>query len=641
MATSIGRFLSILFFTIWLSVPVSAEPVYDAHARVELIADTAEITPGSEFQAGVLFRMDPEWHVYWKNPGDSGLAPVFKWELPEGISAGEIRWPIPQKIDLPPLTSYGYEKEVLLAVPFKASPELNTQLPAVLRVKVEWLACKVECIPGKAELEIKTPFQANNEIFRKTESTYPAKKLPWKVEARRTEKNIQLSFFSGEAKMSLGDVYFFPENEALVSHAEPQTLTRKNQGYELQIPLSVNHPEDLESLRGVLVSREGLSAVRGWEVNVPFSSAAPAVVRPPLHLAGAVFFAFLGGLILNLMPCVLPVLSLKILSFVSEANQSRPSVLKQGLIFTAGVLFSFWVLAGALILLKAGGQQIGWGFQLQSPWFVAVLAVIFLILAFNLFGFFEIGLSLTGAGQNLSAKKGWAGTFASGVLAVVVATPCTAPFMGTALGYALTQPAWTAWIIFTALGFGLAFPYFILCANPAWLRFIPKPGPWMITLKRVLGTLLLLTVFWLGWIFSVQMGAFQIVSRNQEASAHKLSWEPYSEARLTELLAAGRPIFVDFTAAWCLTCQVNERLVLDRKETAELFKEGNIAALKADWTNRDEEVTRALASHGRNSIPFYLFYSGKGAAPVVLPEILTPKIVREALSVLDLQKEAN
>ncbi|HCM42266.1 MAG TPA: thiol:disulfide interchange protein [Candidatus Omnitrophica bacterium] len=639
MATSIGRFLSILFFTIWLSVPVSAEPVYDAHARVELIADTAEITPGSEFQAGVLFRMDPEWHVYWKNPGDSGLAPVFKWELPEGISAGEIRWPIPQKIDLPPLTSYGYEKEVLLAVPFKASPELNTQLPAVLRVKVEWLACKVECIPGKAELEIKTPFQANNEIFRKTESTYPAKKLPWKVEARRTEKNIQLSFFSGEAKMSLGDVYFFPENEALVRHADLQTLIKRDQGYELQIPLSVHHPQDIDSLRGVLVSREGLSA-RGWEVNVPFTSAVIAA-EPPLHLAAAVLFAFLGGLILNLMPCVLPVLSLKILNFVNEAKQSRSSVLNQGLIFTAGVLFSFWVLAGALILLKTGGQQIGWGFQLQSPWFVAGLAGVFLVLAFNLFGFFEIGLNFTSTGQNLNEKKGWAGTFASGVLAVVVATPCTAPFMGTALGYALTQPAWVAWLVFTALGLGLAFPYLLLCANPAWLKFVPKPGKWMVTLKKVLGVFLLLTAFWLGWIFSIQMGVLQITPRNQEASAHKLSWESYSEARLEELLSAGRPVFVDFTAAWCLTCQVNERLALDRKETAALFKDKGITPLKADWTSRDENITRVLASHGRNSIPFYLFYPGQGLEPVVLPEILTVGIVREALERIELQNQTN
>lgn len=623
----------LFLFLIWIPLYAqdsSAASAYQAHTQVELIADTDQIQPGIEFQAGVLFRMDPEWHVYWKNPGDSGMTPVFKWDLPEGISAGEVQWPTPKKIDLPPLSSYGYEGEVLLAVPFQVSPDFNPNAPIRLKVKVEWLACKVECIPGQAELEIATPFPVRTDIFEKTKARYPIQDHAFEIHAERFDKNIELTFFP-QAGPVLEQAYFFPENAELVAHAETQSFTVLPQGYRLSVPLAVTQPKILKRLRGVLVSGE-----RAWEIDIPFETNA-APIETPLRFQVAVLFAFLGGLILNLMPCVLPVLSLKVLSFVNESRLSRDSALKQGLIFTAGVLISFWVLAGALMLLKSGGQQIGWGFQLQSPWFVAGLAIVFLILAFNLFGFFEIGLSLTGAGQNLSAKKGWAGTFASGILAVVVATPCTAPFMGMALGYALTQPAWVAWAVFTALGLGLASPYVLLCANPAWLRFIPKPGPWMVTLKKLLGVLLLLTALWLGWIFAVQTGLLKFT---EQKFAHQLNWEPYSEMRLAQLLADGKPVFVDFTAAWCLTCQVNERLALDRKETAALFKNYKVTALKADWTSRDETITRALAAHGRNSIPFYLFYPGKGEEPIILPEILTPKIIRETLEkASDLQSQ--
>lgn len=619
----------LLFSIVFFSGPLFAETnsAYEAHTQVELIADTDRIQPGTEFRAGVLFRMDPEWHVYWKNPGDSGMAPVFKWVLPEGISVGEVQLPTPKKIDLPPLSSYGYEGEVLLAMPFQVSSEFNPNAPVLLKVKVEWLACKVECIPGQAELELAVPFPVRADIFEKTKVRYPTQDNAFEIHAERFDQNIELTFFP-QAGPVLEQASFFPENAELVAHADVQSFTVLSQGYRLNVPLAVTQPKILERLRGVLVSGE-----RAWEIDIPFETNS-APIETPLRFSGAVLFAFLGGLILNLMPCVLPVLSLKVLSFVNESRQSHASALKQGLIFTAGVLISFWVLAGALMLLKSGGQQIGWGFQLQSPWFVAGLAVIFLILAFNLFGFFEIGLSLTGAGQTLSAKKGWAGTFASGILAVVVATPCTAPFMGTALGYALTQPAWVAWAVFTALGSGLACPYVLLCANPAWLRFIPKPGPWMVTLKKVLGVFLLLTALWLGWIFAVQTGILKWATKTQPDSEHQLNWEPYSEARLAELLADGKPVFVDFTAAWCLTCQVNERLALDRKETAALFKDRKVTALKADWTSRDETITRALAAYGRNSIPFYLLYPGQGEPPVILPEILTPQIIREALEKL-------
>ena len=615
------------FLFLWAvaALPVFAEAVYQAHTQVEIVTDQAAIEPGAKFHAGILFRMDPEWHIYWKNPGDSGMTPVIEWKLPEGMTAGEIEWPVPEKIDLPPLSSYGYEKEVLLAAPFKVADSFSANQPVVIRAKVEWLACKVECIPGKAELELRMPFKNQSGLFEKTRAQYPLKNPPGPIRAFQTEKNLKIIFSGTTARAEL---YFFPENPELIQHAEPQALSGSGRGYELSIPLAVTHPKNLTRLRGILVS---VFQRHGWEIDIPLELPAAAA---PFSLMSAVLFAFLGGLILNLMPCVLPVLSLKILSFVNEAE--KKSTGKQGLIFTAGVLISFWILAAALMILKSGGQQIGWGFQLQSPGFVGFLALVFFILALNLFGLFEIGLPWTGAGQNLTQKKGWAGTFMSGVLAVIVATPCTAPFMGAALGYALTQPAWTAWAVFTALGLGLAFPYLILCVFPGWLRFLPKPGPWMLKLKKFFGILLLLTAFWLVWILSVQLNLTK--SFESGKNSNHLEWETYSENRLAALLAEGKPVFVDFTAAWCLTCQVNERLALNRKETADFFREKKIIALKADWTNRDETITRSLAAFGRNSIPFYVFYPGPGREPVILPEILTPQIVHEAL---DWQKQQN
>ncbi len=624
-----------------------AATVKQAHTEVELIADVDTVNPGSAFRAGVFFRMDPEWHIYWKNPGDSGMTPAIEWQLPYGVSAAGLEWPVPVKIDLPPLSSYGYEGEVLLAAPFRVLAERHVSETINLKAKVEWLACKVECIPGNAELTLELPAGGtpqpgkNIRLFTETRAKLPLQQTEWQAHAALSGKNILIRIHRPPAsQQSFSGLYFFSENSELIQHAAPQGFKKTAQGYELKILMAVTQPQALNRLRGVLVSSEGWrgkNSEKGWEIDIPLEAQFVSGASS-LGVMTAVFFAFLGGLILNLMPCVLPVLSLKILGFVHDADENPKRVFTHGLVFTAGVLISFWVLAGTLIILQMAGNQIGWGFQLQSPFFVGVLSVGFFIFALNLFGLFEIGVSLTAAGQSWLSRGGLAGSFASGVLAVLVATPCTAPFMGAALGFALSQPAWIALAVFTALGLGLAAPYLLLCANPRWLKFIPKPGKWMVNLKKFLGVLLLLTSFWLFWVLSIQTGLQQRFFEAVDAGEDKhMNWKPYTEGTLAELREQGKPVFIDFTAAWCLTCQVNERVALERKEIVRSFRKAGITALKADWTNRDQNITRALAAYNRNSIPFYVLYPGNGKAPIILPEILTPAIVKKALQDAGLQ----
>ena len=425
------------------------------------------------------------------------------------------------------------------------------------------------------------------------------------------------------------------------------------------------------------------------EVDIPIGSGAEAMSL--FTLLRAVLFAFIGGMILNLMPCVLPVLSLKILGFVQKAGENPRSVMMHGLIFTAGVLVSFWVLAGALLALRAGGEQLGWGFQLQSPEFVLILAGFMFLFGLNMLGVFEIGTSLTAVG-GVASGGGWMGSFINGVTATLVATPCTAPFMGSALGFSLSQPPLVSLLIFTSLGLGMAFPYVLLSASPRLLKFLPRPGAWMETLKQVMGFFLLATVIWLAWVFSLQVGSFatvvllgtlfflgiagwiygrwativqstgvrrtaqvasllfivgglaiglfgaqsstptQATSSTTDGSTDGISWQEFSPEKVKSARDSGKLVFVDFTAAWCLSCQVNEKIAFSNDDVIRRFSELNIVPLKADWTSRDPVITQALAQFGRNSVPLYVFYSGTSKdAPAVLPEILTPGIVLEAL----------
>ncbi|MBK8870984.1 MAG: thioredoxin family protein [Elusimicrobia bacterium] len=491
------------------------------NVTAQLVVEPSSIAAGVPVTVALKLVHAPGWHTYYKEPGDSGLPTKIDWVLPEGFSAGEILWPVPNRIELPPLVNFGYEGEAALLVVLTPPSDLSGAT-VTLRAKVSWLECKEECVPGKAELSVVVP-----------------------VATSAGAPTADMAEFFGRAR------------EKLVQVGKTETA----------------------EVSGLL----------------------------------AVALAFLGGILLNVMPCVLPVLSIKVLGFVQAP---REVIRRHGLLYGAGVVLSFLALAGLLMSLRAGGEKLGWGFQLQSPVFVGFLALLFLFLALNLWGVFEVGTSFIRLGGLLKETSDW-NAFLSGVLAVFVATPCTAPFMGSALGVALTQPVPVALAIFASLGGGMAVPYVLLSFFPGAVRWLPKPGPWMVRLKKILSLLLFGTFIWLAWVLALQLKGEKTTT--------------FSQANVNALLAEGRPVFVDFTAAWCITCQVNERTTLSTDKVKAAFRAHNVEVLVADWTNRDPHITTALEQFGRNGVPLYILY-WPGRRPVILPTVLTPDIVVNELN---------
>ncbi len=697
--------LNLLFSVLsWLSL--SAGPLYSEayhktpRTSIRIVSESTHITPGRPFQAGILFDLEPEWHIYWQNPGDAGLAPELSWRLPDGFSAGKIQWPYPETIFLGGLANFGYEGEVLLPVEITPPQEISTNAPVVIGVRAEWLICKEECIPESAELDLELPVKNTppvadprwQEIFNHAREKLPLKNIGWEVSAVFSDTTITLGlnppdWYDGTP----GKIRFYPVETNIIDNAADQETEAGTGRYILTVERNRLSGAATDTLSGVLVSENGWRGA-GSERAIYFETPAERGVNTSeLGFFWAVLFAFTGGLILNLMPCVLPVLSLKILGFMQQGGEDRRRIFYHGLVFTAGVMLSFLILAGILILLQTGGAQLGWGFQLQSPQFIFILSLFFFLFALNLFGVFEIGTSVMGIGQRTAGKGGWIGSFVSGVTATIVATPCTAPFMGSALGYAITQTPGVSLTIFAALGFGMAFPYLLISGVPGLLRFIPRPGPWMETLKQIMGFLLAGTVIWLIWVFDLQTGPNGILliltallltalggwiagrwgAVNRPAGSRRiawvsglvligivvimgirfipamaattvvsqekdrLAWTPYSEETYQTLRREGTPFLIDFTAAWCLSCQVNEQVAFGSEAVIEKITGSGIALLKADWTKKDPEITRALAKYGRNSVPLYVVYGGNGKEPVLLPEILTPAIVLESLENID------
>lgn len=682
------------------------------HLELELIAEAESIQPGESFWAALRLKPDAQWHVYWRNPGDSGLPPALSWQLPPGFVVDSIQWPYPERIEVPPLTSLGYRDETLLPIRITPPRLLSAGTTVELKAHADWLVCKVECIPGEADLELILPVHdstpvldpAWTDLFKTARERLPISGRNLPVSFSVTESEVILDFQApGELERSLESIRFFPYEKAIIKYNTPQTLTRLDDNYyRLTMSRSSYLLEQPEQISGILVSPQGWGEalprpaleIRAEAASSQIASVAATDGITPLK---ALLFAFLGGLILNLMPCVLPVLSLKVLGFVSRAGEGRGKAVGHGLIFSLGVVLSFWLLAGLMIALRAGGEELGWGFQLQSTNFVLFLSAFMFLFGLNLLGVFEIGGGLSSAGGKLAARGGWLGSFLNGVTATVVATPCTAPFMGSALGFSLSQPAWVSFLIFTALGLGMSTPYLLLAASPRLLSLVPKPGRWMESLKHFMGFLLMATVVWLCWVLGVQAGInavavllltllvlgvaawiygrwgrlesrrrrlatsiaalvavvsllLGVVGVRNFAQPHTgdmtaennglIRWEPYSEAKLTSLRESGTPVFLDFTAAWCLSCQVNERVAFGSSEVQQKFVELGINALKADWTSRDESITRALAGYGRNSVPLYVLYGpGAGEEPIILPEILTPGIVLDALSRIESQRD--
>jgi thiol:disulfide interchange protein len=669
------------------------------HVEGQLIAEVMTIQPGKSFTIALRMKMDEHWHTYWRNGADSGLPTEITWTLPDSFKAGEMQWPFPEKVDTPPLVTYGYHDEIYLLTEIKVPANLKSGEKINISARADWLECEEVCIPGGVDLKLsldvaEEPAKLDEKwikAFSDARALLPLKDSGWQFAATEKEGQIVVKgqgpdWFDAD----LGKVYFFPYEYGLIDYAKVQESEYKDG----QLTLKIIRPEDAEKMivEGILVSQNGWrgqGSEKAHYIKVANDSQLKGAATGSSSGLDSIFlaliFSFFGGMILNLMPCVLPVLSLKIMGFVQQANEDKSQAWKHGAVFTLGVLVSFWVLAGSLLVLRAGGEQLGWGFQLQEPVFLIVLSAFLFLFGISMFGVFEIGTSLTTIEGKTGKKAGWAGSFISGVTATVVATPCTAPFMGSALGFALTQPVWASMSIFTFLGLGMAFPYVLLASIPGLLKFIPKPGRWMESMKEFMGFLLLATVLWLLWVLGLQAGTNMVIivlgallvlgiagwiygrwgnlamslksrristavaviitiatlfltidnvdsfaetPQGTQSSSEGIQWQDYSETLVDDLRGSGKAVFLDFTAAWCLSCQVNERVAFSSEEVQDKFTELGITAIKADWTSRDDKVTKALAKFGRNSVPLYVYYpAGENQEAILLPEIITPGIV--------------
>lgn len=686
---------SIVIWLAWLLASLAA-PAHGAttvstpHVTVTLLSEQLEATPGQTLWLGLRFELIPHWHVYWRNPGASGAAPVIRWTLPEGWAAGDLHWPVPQRIPVGPLINYGYEDTVTFLVPIQIPEAPLSVGPLTLTADAEWLVCRVECIPESGRFTLELPHPGSPTVGDPaTQRLFAAARAQW-PEAGRVTGRYRLVDDTQTITLEVPDlavddraeVWFAAYEWGPVDPSGAQSRQTTAEGLALRVPAGDLPPTGAVPLDGLVVveTRDGgAPARRGYAVRLEARPAATGASET-LGLMAALGFALLGGLILNAMPCVLPVLGIKVLGFVREAGVNHRRRIGHGLSYGAGILLSFLALAAALLLLRAGGASLGWGFQLQSPVLVALLAYLMLLVGLNLSGVFTVGAGLMGAGQALTTGHGLGHTFATGVLAAVVASPCTAPFMGTALGFAITRPAGEALAVFLALGVGFALPVVLLSLWPAQVRWLPKPGPWMKRFQQALAFPLYATAAWLLWVLSQQTDAraygaalagLVIVALAAwlygqwqprgwrlgllgtaltvvlllllrpvagpdgaapvRADPERLAW---SEARVRELTAAGRPVFVNFTAAWCITCQVNERVALATEKTRRLFADRAVAYLVADWTRRDPAITRQLERHGRSGVPLYLWYAPARETPVVLPQLLTEGIVAEALQAL-------
>lgn len=675
-----------LLFLLAPAAGLCAEP---PHSRAELVSEVQAIEPGRPFWAAVRLEIDEGWHTYWRNPGDSGEPVKVAWHLPGSFEAGEPRWPPPKRISVPPLVNYGYEELVYLPVRITPSPALRPGETVVLSAEVDLLVCKEECLGETHSLSLELPVESGlvpdvfwTQVLDDVRGTLPGEPDGLLARAELEDDAIRLRLRAAAEVPVAAE--FFPINEMLIEHAAPQTLRKEDGGWTLTLKRDPRAPELPGTLDGVLVMEEPDGSTRAVRLSLP-------LISKGAGLFGALLLAFGGGLLLNLMPCVFPVLSLKVMGFMEQAEGSSAALRKHGLAFGSGVMVSFWALAGLLLGLRAAGESIGWGYQLQSPGFVAFLAGLFFVMGLSFLGVFEVGASMIGLGAKLGKGEGLWGSFLTGMLATVIATPCTAPFMGTALGYALVVPAAAALAVFSALAAGMAAPYVVISFRPGLMKLLPRPGAWMETLKQVLAFPLLGTVVWLAWVHALQTGAdgtarllagllvlglgawglgkwgvpaTSFRARNaaragalaailaaaglwgasgdpRAAGAADPSdgvWRPYSETALKRLRAEGRPVFVDFTAAWCVTCQVNKRTTLNTGEVLGAFRERRVALLRADWTNRDPVITRALESFGRSGVPLYVLYAGD-KPPVLLPVTLTRGTVLDALKDIPVVKE--
>lgn len=598
-------------------------------AKTELVLDAAQITADGVVWAGVRFTLPEHWHIYWQNPGDSGIPTTFSWQLPEGLSADAIIWPTPERIETSGIINYGYSNSVTLPVPLTAARD---GISGTVSVTAKWLVCKETCIPESATLSAAVPGSTPGAAAILAEAIDAAPRVVTDANAAYWVKGEEVFFgITGPTLMPSGaapvtGVRFFPQQDGIATNNDPQTFKVNADATALTVAMKRGTAELPESWTGVLVlEREGkpqaFQVTAAHQAVVQPAADAPPAPQATTTLLAALGLAFLGGLLLNIMPCVLPILALKALALAKKAEASRAAAARQGVAYTAGVVASFLLIAGGMLALKASGAAIGWGFQLQHSGFVAVLLVVMLLVSANLLGLFELPVLFGTRASTLDENK-LAGSFFTGVLAVLVATPCTAPFMATAIGATLTFPAPQALAVFAALGAGMAAPFLLISLLPGARRLLPKPGKWMLRFKQFLALPMLTTAAWLVWVL-VQLSS----TSTAQVDAHHV---PYSATELARLRDAGTPVLVDATAAWCLTCKVNERVALKPEAMQQFFREKQVTLMVADWTASDPAITEYLAGFGRNGVPLYVYYPPH-AAPVVLPQILTPALVREAI----------
>ena len=714
-----------------VALPMSAKPIRVEAVEVELVANRDAIVAGQPITLGLRVRHDPKWHTYWRNPGDSGLPTLFPLSLPDGYVAGLVQWPAPHRIPVGPLLNFGYDGDLILPV----TVQVPTKLAAgeqVFATKAQWLMCKDVCIPGEADLTLSLPVAAKqaqpsswSSLFETMSAASPQLQLTTNAAliGSKAILLIELPAASGSGKAD-----FFPYGEGLIRNSSPQALDSVDNAGKRTELLAITLAEGVNRAKlddagfftapaGVLVRDNQVTEIQAKWVDPPPAwsliasnsgsgraglglgdGSATTSADEPLapsslgSLAVALLFAGAGGLILNLMPCVFPVIGLKVLGFVGDTagggnDSGSGRAWRHALAFAGGVLLSFWLLAAVLLLLRSAGQALGWGFQLQSPLFIVAMALLFLAIGLNFSGVFEFGAGLTRLAEHDRGSVHLTSSFGSGCLAVLVATPCTAPFMGSALGFAMTQPALPTALIFTAMAFGMALPYLLLGAFPSWTRLLPKPGRWMQSFRQLLAFPMYLTVVWLAWVLVLQAGVDSLLalgfaavalamaawlygtliqnaskrsawswlalalmtlitlaladraadgstgstSLTATANDQNNAWLSWSNDRVAQALAQGKPVFIDFTAAWCVTCQVNKKVVLERPAIVAAMEQLGVVRLRADWTQRNVEIGQALARLGRNGVPVYVLHLPGQKSPRLLPELLTQAVLLEAL----------
>ena len=642
-------FSILLFLSSFCSI---AEPIDVGHARISIIKDHSDFVPGTSLNIGLKVSMDEGWHTYWENPGDSGGPIEINWDLPDGFAVSNIKWPLPEKIEYPPLMTFGYENFVIYPMVLSIPKDYSNDY---FEMTADILICADVCIPESGKISSNfSDIDSDSLIYEWLESV-PSDFLP--IKASIADNNLEIRFtFEKEIR----EIYFFPDENSSIDYSSKQNFYKKDGSYFLSINL---FNEELQKISGVLdINGTGYKIANSQIENLNEES---------LSLITALIFALLGGLILNLMPCVFPVISLKVLSFVSMGGSSSKKIRNHALVFTFGVIASFMAIAFAIVLLKQAGNYVGWGFQLQSPLIVGLLSMVMVLISLTLITENSFGESLTKLGNFERNENGYYSSFLTGVLAVVVASPCTAPFMGAALGYALIQPSGESIPIFLSLSLGFSLPYLLLAVNPKLINFLPKPGNWMITLKEFFAFPMLATAIWLFWVFSLQVDqnlviflligwllvalnfwiflknwikiikviifGISILSmlyfspsiENSDTKQNLIigSATEWYEGIEEDLRNKNQPYFINFTAAWCITCQSNEITAFSKDNFKDLLEKNNIEYIKADWTNRNDDITKSLKKYGRSGVPFYLYWEPGYEKPKILPAILTDQII--------------